>query len=233
MVSFTMLDPAPLERALDIHRRAYRLLRWLEQAIDRGFISVAAAHDYTSFAETARLWLERHYHDIPTEARPAQAQLIEFANYFASFAQTSFDLIEQPGQRRYSPAAHCFCPWCSWLVDVPRLQPKRLTKQHKREARRLLARYLAERAFELDRLLEEAEIEALLDDPTVREPVAICVYARELQARMAGSKPGPAVLAVWRMFAWEPTGSPKQGFELSFELITTAHAQVGARLVTR
>jgi hypothetical protein len=51
----------------------------------------------------------------------------------------------------------------------------------------------------------------------LREQLAICVYSRELQARIAGRNTGPAVLAIWRMFAWEPTGSPKRDFELSVE----------------
>jgi hypothetical protein len=100
---------------------------------------------------------------------------------------------------------------CSWLVNIPRMQPRALSKRDKRGARRMLAKFVAERALEHGRLLDDAEVEALLGERELFEQLAICVYARELLARIAGAPTGPEVLALWRMFATRERGRAARG----------------------
>ncbi len=226
-----MFDARELERALDLRRRGYLLLRWLVEAIDRGFVSFDAAHSYTTFADTAAIWLDRHYLDLPLAARPARADLPDFARIFTSFLVASFDLIEQPGQRLYSPRAHCFCPWCSWLVAAPRLRPKRPSKADKLAARTLKRGWLIGLAFELDRDWSNEQADRAIDDPDQRVAVSLGTYGVDLLRRLAGKTSGPASLVLWRGFAWTRQGSPIRGFELHAEAIVQAEQAMSERIL--
>ncbi len=221
-----MLDEHAIRRAVEIHAKSYKLLLWLESAIERGFISVKAAHDFTTFTEATQAWLEEHYANVPANARPEREDLVEFAAFFSTYLESSFDLVENPGQRLYSPDVHCFCPLCSWLVNIPRLQPKKLTKHDKRTARTLQRDYLEATALELDATLSDDAIESMLDDPELREPLSLAAYGEDLLRRLRGQSYGAATLVLWRRFAWVPEGSPKQNFKLSAERILDAEERV-------
>jgi hypothetical protein len=226
-----MFDARELDRALDLRQRGYRLLRWLIEAIDRGFVSFDAAHSYTTFPETAALWLDRHYLDLPIAARPAREDLRDFSRIFTSFLVASFDLVEQPGKRLYSPRAHCFCPCCSWLVAIPRLRPKRLRKADKLAARKLKQGWLIGLAFELKRDLSYAQADRAIDDPEQRVAISLGTYGADLLRRLAGESASPASLALWRGFAWTPQGSPIKEFELYAEDILAAERTMAARIL--
>src|SRR5262249_2817330 len=97
-----MLERSRLEEALDLLRRSYQLLLWLGEAVPRGFVSFDTAHAYASSADSARAWIEEHYQNLPTIGKPAELtepSVSRFANVFASYLETSFDLIEKPGTR--------------------------------------------------------------------------------------------------------------------------------------
>ncbi len=219
-----------IEDAVDLLGRSYALLQWLETAIERGFISFDTAHDYASFPTLARLWLERHYLDIPNAARPPREQLQPFANLFASFMESSFDMVRNPGKRLYSDEAHCFCPMCSWLVAIPRIRPKRLTREHKRRARRMKLAWLHEIAFELDRELSDQLAEALVDGAELGRQIGMATYGVDLLRRIEGKISGPASLALWRSFAWTAQGSPIRGFMLDADAIIEAEQSVARHL---
>ena len=108
-----------LERAVDLHRRGYALLRWLEEAFQKGFIAPEAAHGYASVEAYPCAWLGEHYDNLPAAARPAREDLGAFSRLFTTYLVASFDLELRPGEQRYSPDAHCFCPQRSWLVRGP------------------------------------------------------------------------------------------------------------------
>ncbi len=223
-----MFRPDSLERAVDLQRRSYALLKWLAAAIDRGFISTGAAHDYTTLRDVTLHWIESHYADLPSVARPPRDDLEGFANLFTSYMEGSFDLVAEPGQRLFSPDAHCFCPMCSWLVDIPHLQTKKLGRHEKTRARALQARAVRQLAIELDREIADEAIEALLDPPAVREAAGLVAYAHDLAKRIDGVSEGAVTLALWRSFAWLPSGSPKKGFELTARKILDAEATLVA-----
>lgn len=223
-----MFDRRELEHAIDLRQRGYRLLLWLTEAIDRGFVSFDAAHSYTTFAETAVLWLDRHYLDLPVAARPAREDLRDFSRIFTSFLVASFDLVEQPGKRLYSPRAHCFCPFCSWWVAIPRLQPKRLRKADKLAARKLKQAWLIGLAFELERDWSYEQADRAIADPELRVAIGMGTYGVDLLRRLAGESGSPASLALWRSFAWTREGSPIKDFELYAEDVVNAECKMAA-----
>src|SRR5258706_3669473 len=104
-----MLQHDRIENAVEIQRRSYKLLLWLVDAIDRGFITFTRAHDYTNAADAAREWLDQHYDNLPEANRPQRNRLREFSNYFGSYVTTSFDLLDKPGARLESSCG-CYCP---------------------------------------------------------------------------------------------------------------------------
>src|SRR5262245_57767864 len=116
MSSAVLFEEGAIRRAVDLQRRSYTLLRWMDQAIEKGFISYDAAHTYATLSGATQAWIDRHYMDIPVAARPAKEDVPAFSALFATYLEGSFDLVREPGQRLYSPDAHCFCPHCSWLV---------------------------------------------------------------------------------------------------------------------
>jgi hypothetical protein len=65
-----MFERSQIERAVDLQQRSYKLLRWMIDAIDRGFISIGAAHTFSTFPEATTAWIDRHYNDLPNAARP-------------------------------------------------------------------------------------------------------------------------------------------------------------------
>ena len=214
-----MLDRNDIKRAIDMQQRSYRLLRWMVKAVEEGFITFETAHDYSSLATAAEGWVLVHYQNIPSGARVAHEDLADFCAFFSTYLENSFDLVANPGKQLYSPDAHCFCPMCSWLVDAPNLKTKKLTPSDKRRARNLKRATIHNIAAEHDVVLTEENINAMADDPSLREVVSLVTYGYDLLRRMKGIATGPAVLALWRGFAWLETGSPRHGFQLEVDAI--------------
>lgn len=229
-----MLDPIRLEEAIDLQRRSYALLKWLADAIPRGFISFDTAHEYTDSAESALAWISEHFDNLPRTARPISCDaetMKRFANFFASYIDTSFDLEENPGTRLQSGCS-CYCPFCTVVVSAPHLRTKRLGRPHKERAKKLehecLKNLAASKGLSLD---ADVFAELLLDHGT-REQAALVAYVGQLFRRLDGTYTGPWVLALWRTFAWHQTGSPKHGFELTPELVLEAERALVNKLST-
>jgi hypothetical protein len=225
-----MFEIESLRRAVEIQQRSYGLLRWAVDAVDRGVALFHQAHTFATFDEAALAWIRRHYDELPSSARPSREDLPDFARFFSSYVDSSFDLDDSPGQRLYSPDAHCFCPMCSWLVDAPRLRPKKLTAADKKRARSLELGALHAVAAEAGTSLSPEDAARFLEDPTLREALALVAYGRDLGDRLRGVIVGPATLALWRTFAWNREGSPKKGFRLTAEAILDAEQSVRKRL---
>jgi hypothetical protein len=225
-----MIEPDVLHRAVDLQQRSYRLLRWASEAVDDGRLEFETLHETASLSDAAFAWIDAQFARLPENARPRLADLRAFANLFATYLEGSFDLVVAPGQRKFSPDAHCFCPMCSWMVDAPRIQPKKLRAVDRDRARELCARYLTQLASEAGVTLSDEARERLLDDAELVEPIALGAYGRDLLRRLEGRSEGPAALALWRRFAWTPTGSPRKDFTLSSEAILEAEARLVERL---
>src|SRR5205814_1954550 len=95
------------------------------------------AHDYASLPEAAHGWLHANYTTLPSHIQPAREDLRAFANLFASYLETSFEMLDAPGRLKVSPNCHCFCPICSSFVNAPRLVTKKLGRFDKQRARKL------------------------------------------------------------------------------------------------
>jgi hypothetical protein len=223
-----VLSRDKVQRAVELQAAGYRLLKWLEKALDEGFIAPEAAHVYATMEDSALAWIERHYLNLPTAARPAREDLLPFSKLFSTYLTNTFDLDANPGQRLYSPDAHCFCPCCSWMVRVPHLKPKKVGAADKKVAEGMKRGFVRKLASSTHLSVSDEAVDQLLRDPELREAVALATYADDLLQRLNGIAVGPATLVLWRNFAWTSQGSPKKDFALSTEAIMRAqHAALG------
>ncbi len=228
-----MLDARMIERLLEAQRRSYRLLLWMGTAVDRGLISLdAAAHVGSTPPERAQRWVTRHHQNLPADARPTSEgpdDVRLFANVFASYLDTSFEWTASPRPRLESSCG-CPCEICAVLVAGPHLRTRKVTGAHKRRARRLTEDALRQLALDEGRPLIEADLEAICSDDALREDLAIHAYVVELARRAQGVSEGPAVLALWRTFAWTREGSPRKRFELTASQVRAAEDRLRKRI---
>jgi len=169
--------------------------------------------------EATLLWLRSVFWTLPNECRPPDFDddsLANFANLFGSYLVASYDLA--PGTRRMPSPWGCACPICARIVAAPHLRPKKLRTADKRRARRLMEQTVCDLAG----LDAEAAIDTLARDEAVASAAAMVAWARCLIERMEGHFVGPEALALWRRFAWEASGAPKKGFEVSLERVLEA-----------
>lgn len=226
-----MFQSDTLEHAVDLQARSYALLRWMADGIQRGFIAFDAAHAYADDPRAAAAWIERHYAEFPPDARPRREHLSEFCNLFASYLSDGHRLVAEPGLRRYSPDAHCFCQMCSWFIHAPSLRSRPLSSGDQRRADRRMRDCLDALALEHERLLEDAEVSALMRDADLREALALYAYTETLLRRLQGwSVENGVPLALWRRFAWTANSAPKRKFQLSAEAILAAQRLLHERL---
>jgi hypothetical protein len=122
------------------------------------------------------------------------------------------------------------CPICAHLEQAPHLRPKKLTPADKLRAHRMMRGLLRSRAALLERKLSEEDEEALLADADLAERAALVAYCEQLLRRIAGEPGEPAVLALWRKFAWTRNGSPKKDFTLDLASVLDAERAIVERL---
>lgn len=219
-----MFVPAEVTRAVDLQARAYKLLVWLEKAIADGFIPPVAATVHSTEKHSAEAWISKHYLTLPEAVRPALEDIGTFSQLFSTYILNTFAFDAQPGQRLYSPDAHCFCPMCSWMVNVAHIAPVKPSAADKTRAERMKRGYLRNLASADGLSVSDEACDALLADPVLREPIGLATYATDLLTRLQGVTVGPASLVLWRSFAWTREGSPKKKFVLTAEAILAAEA---------
>jgi hypothetical protein len=217
--SVAVFDRDAIARAVDLQRRSYKLLRWMTDAIDRGVISYDAAHDFATLPSATFAWVKLHHADLPPDARPALDELRPFCNLFATYLETSFELVARPDD-------DCFCPACSWLVPIPRLKLKKLSPHDRQRGHDLEVRALKELALQLDRPLSDQAAAELLALREHHEAAGLLAYFHDLARRLAGVSDGRATLVLWRSFAWDEAGAPKPDFELTTEMVLDAEAKL-------
>lgn len=222
-----MLIRDEVENAVRLQACGYQLLKWLEKALRDGFI---APETYATSEDAAYSWLDKHYSSLPDKARPKRSALRAFANFFSTYLDCTFDLDAKPGKRLYSPDAHCFCPICSWMVQKPHLRPKKVGAGDKKVAERMKRTFLLQLAEARGISVTENMLDDMMQDPNLRDAVALCTYAADLLQRLKGRAVGAASLALWRTFAWTPQGSPKKGFVLTTDEIMIAQDVLAERL---
>ena len=163
---------------------------------------------------------------LPSKCRPERDEDVDcFANLLASYLEVSFELEEQPGQR-FDTSCGCRCPLCRRLAFAGHLKTKKVTSSDKRSANVLLRQRLRALAGELAVALDDAHTERLAARGVLLEQLALLAWTHELLRRAEGHPSGPEVLALWRLFAWTPEGSPRKGFTLTAAKILAAEAEV-------
>jgi hypothetical protein len=211
-----MLPEDRLRHAIDIQQRSYRLLKWVSQAIDKGFIPPTRAHEYAHLADAALDWMEQHYLNFPEDARPLRGDLPEFAKFFSTYVTTSFDVTVEPGDRVKGHLG-CYCHWCRYVGSAPHLETKRVSKAHKAGAVRLMEHRVAALAREEGIDVSAERATAVVHEAATRRFAAYSAYGDSLIRRLRGHSDGTSVLALWREIAWKREGSPIRGFELRYE----------------
>ena len=227
-----MLPRDQIQGAVEIQQKSYKLLRWIADAIDRGFITFSRAHEYSSAADAAYDWIQEHYRNLPNEARPTSDYLREFSNYFGSYVTTSFDLVEKPGVRLESRCG-CFCELCAHLASASHLKPKKPGKRDKEKAREKRISRVMMLANEEKLPITQDMAASIATGPESLRRAAYSAYGLSLLERIRGSEGGLYVLALWREIAWKPEGSPIRGFQLEAEDIFKAEHDLVNEIVRR
>lgn len=219
-------DAASIEKAVALQQQSYALLRSLTEPLDTRVLAMAfdVDHGTMSFEDAAFEWLRRNGDLVPSGTRE-RGELRAFANMFASYLEASFDVVVSPGERLESDC-NCSCPCCSYLAAAPHLRPKKLASIDKHRARLLQIDYVKQLASQRGATLTSDACETLASTAAMREPLAAATNARELVRRMNGIPTGPEVLALWRSFAWTPTGAPKKDFRLDAAMLMSASETV-------
>ncbi len=234
-----MLAADRLTLAIAIHSQSYQLLRWVAEAVRKGFIPATRAHQYANTSDAAFAWMQDHYLNFPQGMRPDKRHLREFSNFFGTYVTSSFDIVEQPGARLDSRCG-CYCPLCVHLVNAPHLQAKKLRKRDKARADQLMVNRVTALASEEEIGVTDSAVVAIVRSDETRRSAAYSAYGYWLIRRLEGDTDGTAVLALWREIAWKRTGSPIKNFQLRFkdfidaeELLADALQSVVARDVSQ
>ena len=157
---------------------------------------------------------------------PKRDDLPAFSAFFSTYLENSFVLVRDPGKRLYSPDAHCFCPMCSRLVDVPNLKTRKPSTADKRRARKLKVATVSAIAAAHSETLSDGALDNFVDDPNLRTPISLVTYAYDLLNRLNVEAVGPATLILWRSFAWTPEGSPRKSYVLPVDQIMDAQNEL-------
>jgi hypothetical protein len=226
-----MIAQFELEFALSVQERSYRLLQWLGDAVRKGFVPIVLAHDVAGAGAAAKHWLERQQGSLPFACRPTDEDLDAFANFFGTYLETSFDLDEKSKMRRIRSCG-CYCPFCLRLVESRNLIPKSLDSHDKKRAAKLRLRRLEELSIESGLVFNEDRARSILGIESQRVDASMSAYAFALLERLRGFSDGPAVLALWRDFAWNRSGAPIHQFKLRANDILEAEIRLTGPLTS-
>lgn len=208
------LDYQQLQRAINIRDRSYELLLWLTEEVGKGTIPLSRVANHSGGPAAVTDWLRTFGFVIPVRLRPAEAEMEAFAAFFSTYLTSSFDVVSKPGTRGEGPISGCACEICARIVSAPHLQAKKLTRADKQRADFLMIESLAALASEHQLVLDEDFAEKTVLAPATRRACAYLSYGDWLIRRLAGESDGPAVLALWRLVAWDTRGGQRRGFEL-------------------
>lgn len=216
-----MLAQSEIEYAISIQNRCYKLLQWLGNAENEGFVSVIKSHAGSFACDAARIWVETHIYNIPDDCRPPAGQIEAFSNFFGTYLETSFELVANL-KAVYVSDCGCSCPMCSQLANPRYLKPKSLGRADKERAHKLRIRRLEMLAREEGLPSFELRIREGLEDEDLRRHASFSAYGSALLNRLKGISDGPAVLALWRDLAWTREGYPIRRFKLTAQDIMQA-----------
>ena len=211
-------DYTRLSKAISTRDLSYKLLMWISDAIDKGLIQPSQAAHRRGGPDAATDWLRSNYFHIPEHLRPTEDDIPEFSAFFSTYLTSSFDVIEKPGTKGEGPTPTiCRCELCMRIVNAPHLQAKKLYAKDKRRANFLMAESVVELANE-NRLEIDLDLATeLITGNENRRNAAFFAYGRWLIIRLSGQSDGPAILALWRLIAWDPRGGIRRRFTLKLD----------------
>ena len=212
-----MLNREQLILAIGIQSQSFQLLRWIGAHLDSGVIALSRAGAHSETPDAAFDWLEQNRMLFPTTLRPDAAHLRQFANFFWTYVTTSFDVVKNPGTLLIAADTGCGCRMCARISNASHLQPKKLTRGEKFWADELMRERMAALAHEEQIPVQPQQCLSLTENPTTRRAAAFSTYGQWLINRLSGDTAGPAILALWRVIAWTPAGSPVRGFLLKYD----------------
>ena len=188
---------------------------WISDAIDKGLIQPSRAAHHSGGPDAATQWLRANSYNIPDEFRPQENDIEEFAAFFSTYLTSSFEVVENPGTTGQGPTpTHCRCGVCMRIVNAPHLRTKKLYARDKRRAKALMRECLSKFADENNIHLNDDLEERILIEQGTRRSAAYITYGHWLIRRLYGESDGPAILAIWRLIAWDPRGGMRQDFTL-------------------
>jgi hypothetical protein len=226
-----MIAQTEIEYALSIQERSFKLLQWLSKAVREGFVPIVLAHDVAGAGDAARFWLQHHLGSLPGACRPTEEELDAFAKFFGTYLETSFEL-DAKSTTRVTSACGCYCPLCRRLSNPQNLRPKSLTPQDKKRAAKLRLRRLEEIALGSGVGFDEDQARSILEIESHRLDASMSAYASALLERLRGFSDGPAVLGLWRDFAWKRDGAPIRNFKLRANDILQAEMRLIGHLTS-
>lgn len=209
-------DYQRLAIAIEIRDRSYQLLMWIGSAIDKGLVLPSRAAHHSGGPEAAIEWLRSNYRIIPEHIRPEESSIDEFAAFFSTYLISSFDVVQKPGTKGEGPIPRfgCTCDLCVRIINAPHLQAKKLFARDKRRAEMLMSESVRELSTEHGIKLTEQQATQLVTEQSTRRAAAYIAYGKWLILRLHGEADGPALLALWRIIAWDPRGGMRRGFML-------------------
>lgn len=201
---------------------------WISDAIDKDLIQPSRAAHQSGGPDAATEWLRSNYHHIPEHLRPSKNDIAEFAAFFSTYLTSSFDVTEKPGTKGEGPTPRygCRCELCMRIVNAPHLRTKKLFARDKRRADFLMTESVSKLATENGLELNENLATQLVTDAATRRHAAYVSYGQWLVRRLHGESDGPAVLALWRLIAWDPRGGMRRGFELELDDFKVAEKEI-------
>jgi len=187
------MEVTELQTILDLHKKAYDLLLWLNgQARSRPALLKSAQAESLASTERCVAWLKRHLNDFPVELRPRPDEFQVFGHLFSSFFSTSFRVVETQG-------------WDAVETSLSRGAKSPRGRRHKKHTERreetaadeLKRLALAGLAEERGLNLPANTLEHALTEPSLAVDLALWTYARELIRRTQFTSQGGAVHRLW------------------------------------
>lgn len=103
------------------------------------------------------------------------------------------------------------------IVNAPHLRTKKLFARDKRRADFLMEESVSELASGNNLQPDGSLVKQVITSEATRRHAAYLSYGHWLVRRLAGESDGPAILALWRLIAWDPRGGMRRDFELRLD----------------
>lgn len=191
---------------------------WITDAINEGQIQPSRAAHHSGGPNAATEWLRSNYQHIPDDLRPPSEEIDQFAAFFSTYLTSSFEVIDKSGTKGVGPTpTWCRCEVCMRIVNAPHLKAKKLYAKDKRRADLLMSECVAELAKKNAIDISEELTSQIVTGDMTRRYSAYITYGHWLVRRLQGESDGPAILALWRLIAWDPRGGIRRGFKLELK----------------